>query len=98
MTMWIVQAPVVAHSTLESATKHQGVQKARRRREYTFLICPVGVQIWNNGLVAHLLERLGGLVVDLEDAARPPPAATGASIVHVEESATGGLCAGVVSL
>lgn len=96
--MWIVQAPVEAHSTLESATKHRGAQKSSRRRQYTFLTCPVGIHVCHNGLVAHLLERLGGLVVDLEDAARPPPAATGASIVHVEESAAGGLCAGVVSL
>lgn len=62
------------------------------------MICPVGIHVWNNGLVAHLLERLEGLVVDLEDAARPPPAATGASIVHVEESAAGGFCAGVEGL
>ena len=47
----------------------------RRVARLTFGIDPVGVQVGQGSLVADLLQRLLRLVVDLEDAARSPPAA-----------------------
>lgn len=48
----------------------------------TLCIGPVGVQVGQGGLVADLLEGLGRLMVDLEDAARSPPAATVVAVAH----------------
>lgn len=53
-------------------------------RVHTFGIGPVGIQVRQSCLVTDLLEGLGGLMVDLEDTARPPPAATRVAISHVE--------------
>lgn len=54
----------------------------------TLCISPVGIQVGQRGLVADLLEGLGGLVVDLEDTARSPPAATSVAVAHVEVGAS----------
>lgn len=53
----------------------------------TFGACPVGIKIRESSLVTDLLEGLWGLMIDLEDAARPPPTGAGAasvSVRHVE--------------
>lgn len=42
----------------------------------TFGTGPIGIEVGQSSLVADLLKGLGGLVVDLEDAARSPPAAS----------------------
>ncbi len=46
-----------------------------RDPERTFCVDPIRVQVWESGLVAELLNGLGRLVVDLEDATRSPPPA-----------------------
>ena len=56
---------------------------------HTFGVGPVGVQIRQSCLVAYLLKGLERLMVDLEEAARSPPAcARVASIGHVEVNAS----------
>ena len=58
-------------------------------KPHTFGIGPVGIQIRQGCLVAYLLERLGRLMVDLEDTARSPPTATRVvAIGHVEVGAS----------
>lgn len=64
-------------------------RRRRRRREceqeyfFTFGVVPVGVEVWQGGLVADLFERLWGLVINLEDTARPPTSAAFISVGHV---------------
>lgn len=55
----------------------------------TFGVGPVGVEVREGSLVANLLESLGRLMVDLEDAARPSPPSAGrrVSVGHVEVDA-----------
>lgn len=66
-------------------------------RGLTLCVCPVCIEVGQRGLVGDLLERLGGLVVDLQDAARAS-AAAGGLVVHVEicASRARGVCPGVV--
>lgn len=45
----------------------------RRMQSLTFRIDPVCVAVGQRGAVTELLNRLRGLVVDLEDGTRPPP-------------------------
>lgn len=92
MTTWMVQAPGQRSTLAQAHQSDTGGQAS------TFCVCPVGVHVWYNGLIAHLLKRLEWLVVDLEDTARSPPAADGAPVGHVEKAAAGGFCAGVVGL
>lgn len=56
---------------------------------YTFGVGPVGIEVREGSLVANLLESLGRLMVDLEDAARPSPPSAGrrVSVGHVEVDA-----------
>ena len=44
-----------------------------RSRKLTLGIDPVGIEVWQRGLVARVLDGLGGLLVD--QAAGPPSAA-----------------------
>ena len=44
-----------------------------RSRRLTLGIDPVGIEVWQRGLVARMLDGLGGLLVD--QAAGPPSAA-----------------------
>jgi hypothetical protein len=57
------------------------------REVCTFGAGPVGIKIWQGSLVAYLLESLRGLVIDLENAARPPPTAASVPFGHCVISA-----------
>src|SRR5207249_2858910 len=68
-TKWMVQAPVRYQCFSISIFSECACWGSRKN---TFAIDPVGVEIGQSGLVGKLIDRLLGLVVDLEDAARPP--------------------------
>lgn len=83
-TKWMVQAPVHTRfqsvsGFLSSSTVHRPPCPDRmgpvvhRSRRLTLGIDPVGIEVWQRGLVARMLDGLGGLLVD--QAAGPPSAA-----------------------
>lgn len=77
--MWMVHAPAICQPPVVTRSW---------ARPHTFCVGPVGIQVGQRSLVTNLLEGLRGLVVDLEDAARSPPAATSTPVRHVEIGAS----------
>lgn len=88
----MVQAPAMRPLRQPARQRDAEVKGRQRQKSYnaghTFCICPVGIEIGQSSLVADLLERLWGLVVDLKDAAGSPPASAVIAVVHVEVDAT----------
>lgn len=58
--------------------------RGERGKRVTFCIGPVGVEVGQRSLIADLFKSLGRFMVELEDAAGPPPASHGIAIGHVE--------------
>jgi len=75
----------------QSRVKHLGQQGA-----HTLGIDPVGVEVWQCGLVIQLLNGLERLMVDLEDTARSPPTSRPVRHVARRSSSTRRICARVV--
>lgn len=57
------------------------------KRKCTFGVGPVGIEVWQSSLIADLLESFGRFVVDLENAARPPPTTARIPVSHFMVSA-----------
>ena len=92
----MVQAPTVAACQHAATLGRAPVRRRGRKNKerITFCVGPVGVEIGQGRLITDLLERLGGLVIHLEDAARSPPAGTIVAVGHVEVDASSARRAG----
>ena len=71
ITKWIVQAPVQANHNVSDPLKHSIHYQSITSSLRTFGTGPIRVQVGSSSLIADLLDGLGGLVVNLKDAARP---------------------------